>query len=141
MLKTNTKQVKERLNNYILENTQDYNEKQFENVEEAKKYIIHTFMDETLSNKSYSKSIFLKHYYSNNLYEAFKHWMQGLPSVFNALYYYNISAVELLGDMLEETQEERNKFTERQAEEKLTQLLFNTIVKNNCDLIFKLLND
>ncbi len=61
----------------------------------------------------------------------FKDWLQGLPFSIGD-YFYNVSAVELLGDILEETQEERSRYTEEQAEERLTIMLYREIV--NCNL-------
>jgi hypothetical protein len=50
-----------------------------------------------------------------------------LPSVINTLYYYNRSAITDLGDILEETEDERNRYTESQAEKLLTKLIYRTI--------------
>ena len=33
----------------------------------------------------------------NNDFEMFKDWAQGLPTAFNTCYYYNVSAVDMLG--------------------------------------------
>ncbi len=59
-------------------------------------------------------------------YEVFKDYMRGLP--YNFTYYYH-SAIKELGDILEETEEERNRFAEYQAEEKLSSMIFNRMVK------------
>ena len=62
-------------------------------------------------------------------YEMFKDWAQGLPTAFNTSYYYNVSAVDLLADWLEETDKEKEKFEESAAEEKITWLLYRELRK------------
>lgn len=46
-------------------------------------------------------------------------------------YYCNVSAIDLLADWLEETEEEKKRFTEDQAEEKITYLLYREL-KSGC---------
>ena len=123
MLKTNSKQAKENIQNYIMEHFdftgyEDGEKATPETYKEICKCIYDTMMEE----KFYSKEI--------NNYETFKSWCQGLPSLLDTCYYYNRSAVEDLKIILEETDEEASKFTERQAEERLTQLLYREIIKN-----------
>lgn len=65
----------------------------------------------------------------NNDFEMFKDWAQGLPTAFNTSYYYNVSAVDLLADWLEETDKEKEKFEESAAEEKITWLLYRELRK------------
>lgn len=65
----------------------------------------------------------------NSDFEMFKDWAQGLPSAFNTLYYYNVSAVDMLGAWLEETDKEKEKFEESAAEEKITWLLYRELRK------------
>lgn len=62
-------------------------------------------------------------------FEMFRDWAQGLPTAFNTLYYYNVSAVDLLADWLNETNSEKARFTEEQAEERITALLFRELTK------------
>ncbi len=62
-------------------------------------------------------------------YEMFKDWAQGLPTAFNTGYYYNTSAVDLLANWLEETDSEKAKFKECEAEEKITWLLYRELRK------------
>lgn len=61
--------------------------------------------------------------------ELFIYWCQGLPTIIDTCYYYNRSAVTDLAMILEESESEKSKFTERQAEEKLTHLIFREIKK------------
>ena len=65
----------------------------------------------------------------NSDYEMFKDWAQGLPTAFNTSYYYNVSAVDLLADWLEETDKEKEKFEESAAEEKITWLMYRELRK------------
>ena len=65
----------------------------------------------------------------NNDFEMFKDWAQGLPTAFNTSYYYNVSAVDLLADWLEETDNEKEKFEESAAEEKITWLIYRELRK------------
>lgn len=65
----------------------------------------------------------------NNDFEMFKDWAQGLPTALNTSYYYNVSAVDLLADWLEETDKEKEKFEESAAEEKITWLIYRELRK------------
>lgn len=62
-------------------------------------------------------------------FETFKDWAQGLPSAFNTCYYYNVSAVDILGEWLEETDSEKEKYSECQAEEMITRLIYRELAK------------
>lgn len=123
MLKTNSKQAKENIKTYIMEhfdfsNYEEEGKVNPETYQEVCKCIYDTMMEE----KFYSREI--------NNYETFKSWCQGLPSILDTCYYYNRSAVEDLKIILEETDAEASKFTEEQAEERLTYLLYREITKN-----------
>ena len=65
----------------------------------------------------------------NTQQEAFKNWCSGLPSVLDTCYYYNRSAVEDVKNILEETDAEANKYTEQQAEELLTSLIYRELMR------------
>lgn len=62
-------------------------------------------------------------------FKRFEDWCSGLPSVLDTCYYYNRSAVDDLGDILLETEEKRNKYTEQEAAQTLTALIFREIRK------------
>lgn len=123
MLKINSKQAKENIKKYIMEHF-DYSnyEVDGEAVPETYTEICKCIYDTMMEEKFYAKEV--------NEYETFKTWCQGLPSMLDTCYYYNRSALEDLKIILEETDEEANKFTEEQAEERLTYLLYREIVKN-----------
>ena len=55
---------------------------------------------------------------------VFIDWCQGLPSVLDTCYYYNRSAVNDLGDILNQSKREREKFTEEEAEKQLSHLIY-----------------
>ena len=70
-----------------------------------------------------------RRYYGGNEWRAFFDWCSGLPSVLDTCYFYNRSAVEDLGNILEETAKERSEYNETEAENLLTLLIYNTIRK------------
>lgn len=55
---------------------------------------------------------------------GFMDWCQGLPSVLDTCYYYNRSAVDDLGEILEQSEREKAKYTEQEAEQLLTHLIY-----------------
>lgn len=61
--------------------------------------------------------------------ELFADWCAGLPSVLDTCYYYNRSAVDDLGAILEETAEEKARYNENQAETMLTRLIYAELCK------------
>ena len=60
-------------------------------------------------------------------YDLFEDWCAGLPSILDTCYYYNRSAVDDMGNILEESDTEKAKYTEQQAEKRLTQLIYREI--------------
>ena len=123
MLKTNSKQAKENIKKYIMEHF-DYSNYENENEPEPETYkeICKCIYETMLAEKYYNKAV--------SEYKTFKTWCQGLPSLLDTCYYYNRSAVEDLKVILEETEKEADKFSEEQAEERLTYLLYREIIKN-----------
>lgn len=121
MLKTNSKQARENVKAYIINHFEPYEEetKEPQTFEEVANYILNTVYNEVIK---WDKRR-LSHY------QYFVEWCKGLPSTLDTCYYYNRSAVEDLGDILEQTQEERSKYNERQAEERLTYLIYRELVK------------
>ena len=61
--------------------------------------------------------------------DTFRDWAQGLPTALNTCYYYNVSAVNLLADWLEETESEKEKYSESEAEEMITRLIYRELIK------------
>lgn len=121
MLKTNSKKVKEKIKNYIIELYDDegYNVPKATNFDEIK---------ENIKKVSYNEVIKYELIRKSTLFDAFEHWCSGLPCLLNtADYYCYNSAINILGDILEETEEERNRFSELEAEKELTFLIFREI--------------
>lgn len=124
MLKTNSKQVKENLKNYIMINFDGigYTETPPEQWHEIATFIIDTFRSEKYNCKEDYR------YYHNNELAAFIDWAQGLPSVLDTCYFYNRSAVDDLGAILEQTEQEKNRFAESEAEQCLTRLIYKVLI-------------
>lgn len=121
MLKTNSKKAIEKIKNYIMENytPENYGE-EAENkktFEEIATYILQTARKEKQGDcRLHSDQ------------EIFSDWTQGLPSLLYCEYYLK-SAVEILGNLLEETEAERAKYDEQKAEQTLTWLIYRELRK------------
>ena len=124
MLKTNSKKVKENIINYIIDNftPENYTDTPPEDWNEIARFIIDTFRSEKYSRVEDYR------YYKNNELIAFVDWAQGLPSVLDTCYFYNRSAVDDLGAILEETETEKNKYNETDAEQLLTRLIYKVLI-------------
>lgn len=121
MLRTNNKAVKEKIRKYIMDGfePESYGYEGFEKVNRENfscvaHAIFECFYDEKIKydNRKLSK------------YELFEEWTSGLCSMINTSYWYNTSAIELVGNWLEQTEEERNKYTESDAEILVTKLIY-----------------
>lgn len=120
MLKTNSKKAKENIKQYIIDNftPENYTDTPPEEWHEIAAFILDTFRSEKYSIPEDFR------YYDNNECKAFTDWAQGLPSVLDTCYYYNRSAVDDLAVILEETEEEKARFNEGDAEYLLTALIY-----------------
>ena len=124
MIKSTTRQAKENIKNYVLFNfaIDEYNEEHtpitndFEQVAKA-------ILDNCFGCLWHE----LKR--GKNFYQIFEYYCQGLPTYFDTCYYYNRSAIADLGDILEQSEQERNQYTQQQAEQRLTQLIYREISK------------
>ena len=125
MLKTNSKKARENIRAYILDNftADNYTNEPPTEPREIMQFIYNCFISEkfTIENE--------KRYYKYNEYTAFVDWCAGLPSVLDTCYYYNRSAVDDLGAILEENEREKARYTEADAERVLTYLIYNVIKK------------
>lgn len=133
-LKTNTKKAKQNIMDYIKAWDLDYLEERraFE-VEEGRPvynlnndanicaFIYQIFQEEKPGSDEYYKRRKM------NVFEIFKDWAQGLPLGGLFCYYYNREARDDVAAILEETEEEKAKFTEEKATELLTYLIFREI--------------
>ena len=120
MIKTNSKEMKQKIRSLIndLFDASSYDREDLNSapVEEKIAFIAKTCWSE----KGFEVK---KHYMTYQ--EMFIDWCQGLPSVIDtALYYCHESAVDLLGAMLEQTEEERNKYSEIEAEKMISYLIY-----------------
>lgn len=129
MLKTNSKKAINNLWAYIMEDIDYINagynlEVKKDDKKAAAAAIYDIFKIEKLNNP----------YYQDNktpTQDIFEDWAQGLPlgGMFD-YYYYNKNAVDILGTILEETEEEKARFTEEAAAAQLTHMIFREIIKN-----------
>lgn len=125
MLKSNSKKARENIRAYIIDHftPENYTETPPTDPREIFKFAFNCFISEKYSTKEDHS------YYRNNEQAAFRDWCAGLPSVLDTCYFYNRSAVDDLGDILEETETERAQFAESMAENILTMLIYNEIKK------------
>ena len=143
MIKSYTRAAKEAIKKYIIDSASEYLT-ECEYITEGATYdqikdaIARAFIKEKMTNYASAKETaeVLKWYYNNNLFAAFTDWGQGLSCGALFDYFCGCSAVDLVGGWLQETEEERNKFDEDDAEEYATQLLFRELHGNIIKYIF-----
>lgn len=125
MLRTNSKKAAENIQAYIVDNftPENYTDNPPQEWPEIAAFILATFRSEKYSCPQDVR------YYHGNEQAAFADWCAGLPSVFDTLYFYNRSAVDDLGAILEETEQEKARYTEQQAEQLLTILIYRQLQK------------
>ena len=122
MLKTNSKKALENIRAYVMDNftPENYDLEPSNDFATAAKVIYNCFIDEKSGTNDWGRV-------SESV--IFADWCAGLPSIFNTCYYYNRSAVDDLGEILEETEEEKEKYTQTEAEKLLTALIYREIKK------------
>ena len=147
MLKTNSKQAKQNIRDYILQHTYFDGYEEYEHLNEdldkiftktPQGYLYNGYNELLFKNiaRALRETVFNEiQKYDNrpsmrNNYNAFEEWIYGLPTALDPTYIYSVSAIDVLGDILEETETERERFTEQQASSKLTYLLYREIY--NC---------
>ncbi len=125
MLKTNSKKAAENIRAYIVDNftPEGYTDNPPQGFPKIAAFILDTFRSE----KYHLPEDF--RYYLHYEPAAFRDWCAGLPSVLDTLYFYNRSAVADLGAILEETEQEKARYTEQQAEQLLTDLIYRELLK------------
>ena len=120
MLRTNSKQVKEAIKNFIVKNytPENYNWKETEVFEEVAQALRYAFNKEKVElDNRYKVGRITK-------FDLFAEWCAGLPSIFCTDDIFLQSAVDLVGDMLQQTEAERNKYTESEAEQLMVKLIY-----------------
>ena len=128
MLRSNSRKAVENIRAYIMGNFDCTNYDEYADIdaynwEHVRYAIIDCFYNEMVKHNNQYKA------HRIGKQELFFDWCQGLPSILDTCYYYNRSAVDDLASILEETDEEKGRFTESQAEEKLTWLIFREVFK------------
>ena len=125
MLKTNSKKARENVRDYIVERftSEGYTDNPPQEWQDIAAFILDTFRNEVY----HLPQDF--HYYRHNELAAFTDWCSGLPAVLDTYYYCNRSAVDDLGAVLEETDEEKARYTEAQAESTLTLLIYRELTR------------
>ena len=124
MLKTNSKKARENVRAYIMER---------ENVAEYVENISNNPTFEEIAAAIYAdfyrvyNSDYVKKTYTPADY--FSEWAAGLPGILDTCYYYNRSAVDDLAGILEETETEKAKYKEADAEKLLSYLIYREIEK------------
>lgn len=118
MLRTNSKKAAENIRAYIVDGftPEGYTDNPPQDFPNIAAFILDTFRNE-------------KYGCPQNEAVAFADWCAGLPSVLDTLYFYNRSAVDDLGAILEETEQEKTRYTEQQAEQLLTSLIYRELQK------------
>lgn len=120
MLKTNSKKTAENVRLYIVRSftPENYTDTPPKEWHEIAAFILDTFRKEKYNCVEDYR------YYHNSEIAAFLDWAAGLPSLLDTCYYYNRSAVDDLAEILEETEQEKARYTEEQAEKTLTTLIY-----------------
>lgn len=131
MLKTNSKKAKENLKNYIV----NFSESAFQDDKKHKENFIYnnSFKDRCkwLYKKFRSEKKGEEKAYYNNEFLMFESWAAGLACNELFLYrWFTRSAKNDLGAILEETEEQKNRFSEMDAINKLTFLIYREIINN-----------
>lgn len=125
MLKTNSKKAAENIRAYIVyryypEGRTDNPPQEFS---EIAAFILDTFRSEKYGCPQDVR------YYHGCEHLAFRDWCAGLPGILDTCYFYNRSAVDDLGAILKETEQEKARYTEQQAEQLLTDLIYRELLK------------
>ena len=122
MLRTNSKQARQNVQQYVVNHFDgcNYGIDTPATFQEAAAIILDVFRSEKPAEGSYSRM---------SEGERFADWAAGLPSILDTCYYYNRSAVDDLGAILEETAEEKARYSEAQAEALLTSLIYRELLR------------
>ena len=123
MIRTNSKQLREKVKAFISQifDASSYDREDLNSapIEEQLQFIALTCWHEKGFEVEKNRASFQ---------DMFIEWCQGLPSLIDtAIYYCHSSAVDLVGDMLEQTQEERAKYSEPEAERLLSYFIYREV--------------
>lgn len=125
MLKTNSKQARENIRNFIIDNfdASNYTETPPTTWPEIARFILITFEKEKYYSLEYMRAARMTYQ------DVFVDWCAGLPSVLHTSYYYLYSAVDVLGGLLEQTETEKSKYSEAAAETMLSKLIYSELLR------------
>ena len=129
-LRPNSSKARENLRKYIIDNfdPSGYDPEPVpETWQDIAAFILVTFRNEKYHLPEDHR------YYHHNERAAFMDWCAGLPSLLDTCYFYNRSAVNDLGGILEESEKEKAKHTERDAEICLTNLIYRELKLSEVD--------
>lgn len=127
MLRTNSKQVKEAIRAYIMQEAVDVDNgyiafNDLKTAAEAIKADVMRVMSGDYRNRAHNLPGWSE--------RDFTEWAHGLPGLLDLPFIYKRpAAVDLLGDILQETPSERARYTETQADEMLCRLIFRELDK------------
>ena len=122
MIRSNSKKACENIRDYIMQDKDyldecaAYDNRKLETTDEYLAYAWDMFHEQ-------EKWQIEQNYHCAN-FGIFLDWARGLALGGLFCYYYNRSAKDDLGAILEETEEEKAKYTEQQAEEMLSRLIY-----------------
>lgn len=125
MLRTNTKKARENIRAYIINNfdPSNYTDQAPESWPKIAAFILETFRAEKYYSLEYMRAAGISEQ------RAFTEWAAGLPSVLDTCYFYNRSAVDDLGAILEESESEKARYSESDAEKLLTRLIYRELLE------------
>ena len=127
-LKTNSKAVSGKIKKWLIEG--GFNPDYFEDCNPGEK-VPETAEEMAVAILAECDRVTSGDYYTRNYspFGRFENWCQGLPGILNTEEWFLHSAVDFVGDLLEETEEEKARFSEMDAEKMATRLVYNVIVK------------
>lgn len=143
MIKSNSKQAKQAIRNYIIDHFDvtnyspdfDYiTQAQADNAAGRRNVDIFSMVAHAIAETFYSEKCRYDNRYKAgriSRFDLFADWCSGLPSILDICYYYNRSAVDDLAGILQETEAEKAKFSESEAEKRLTWLIYREIYSVN----------
>ena len=123
MLRSNSKAVSEKVKQWIMDNVDFSGYDEWETLDvtsfrEVCRALLETCEKEKFYCSYPSKAAMMEH------------WFCGLPFVINTAHYiYRANAVDMLGEWLEETESEKARFSESDAEKMISRLLIREILK------------
>lgn len=118
MLKTNSRQAKEKIKSYIMASWNLEPEEQGRTWGETQEDIKESFYFQAYSSE-YERT--------QNKQEAFKNWLSGLPHGLGD--FFLCQAVEDLGNILDQTEAEMARYTEDQACNSLAYLIYREVMQ------------